>query len=302
MAALSSDISSAVLGAADAVTFGVMPLEAGANRHAHVNLPWLAGLKEEQLFANSALQVRVWRAAVAGPELEEVTRRIYDALLADVGSANLVRVWNYVPQINRVEEGLERYRAFSRGRAQAFEAAWGTHFEGRLPAAAGVGGSPDELVVIAAWGEGRAVAWENPVQMPAYRYPAEYGPRSPSFARATHFLDGRDEWFFISGTAAVRGHASVAVGDLAGQIDCTMDNLRLIGAQGGIGAEVGADGGWIRTFKVYLRNPADLARAQSLLAGHAEFDATRALWVQSDICRSDLLIEIEVTLRRARRD
>ena len=54
---------------------------------------------------------------------------------------------------------------------------------------------------------GRAVPrhFENPRQVPAFEYPAQYGPRPPSFSRATAVKAGEGRWIFISGTAAVVG-------------------------------------------------------------------------------------------------
>ena len=41
--------------------------------------------------------------------------------------------------------------------------------------------------------------FENPLQVPAYEYPGEYGPRSPSFARAT-VVAQPGPCLFVSGT------------------------------------------------------------------------------------------------------
>ncbi len=157
------------------------------------------------------------------------------------------------------------------------------------------------------------MAKENPEQVPAYEYPEDYGPKSPSFSRAMQVVaDGR-RWTFVSGTAAIKGHLSMAAGDLAGQIDCTLDNLRLISAACGLGETLGAGGatgaedgrvtngrGVERHFKVYLRHARDLAAARARLeapGGRGLFVAgDRVTWLRSDICRAELLIEIEATV------
>ncbi len=141
---------------------------------------------------------------------------------------------------------------------------------------------------------------ENPEQVPAYLYPAEHGPRPPSFSRATVVEEGGRRGVFVSGTAAIKGHATVGAGSLSEQIGYTLDNLRLISRASGVGGALGADGGgaqWTRHFKVYLRREADLAEARRLLEGALVFPGDRVCWLRSDICRAELDIEIEATLR-----
>ena len=48
----------------------------------------------------------------------------------------------------------------------------------------------------------------NPRQVNAYDYPSLYGPRSPSFARASLYRSDSATQLFISGTASVVGHQS----------------------------------------------------------------------------------------------
>src|SRR5690606_37752412 len=71
---------------------------------------------------------------------------------------------------------------------------------------------------------------ENPRQRPAYRYSQRYGPASPSFARATELTLGRRgrRALLVGGTAAVRGEDSVHEGDLDGQFEETVANLRAL--------------------------------------------------------------------------
>jgi enamine deaminase RidA (YjgF/YER057c/UK114 family) len=152
------------------------------------------------------------------------------------------------------------------------------------------------LAVIFAATKAAPVAVENPEQVPAFEYPADYGPRSPSFSRAMRVeADGR-RWTFVSGTAAIKGHVSQAPGDLAGQIACTLDNLRIISAVCGLGDALGAGTAVERHFKIYLRSPADFPVASALLDGTLLLPGDRVTWLKADICRADLLIEIEATV------
>jgi chorismate lyase/3-hydroxybenzoate synthase len=219
----------------------------------------------------------------SGEDLETATAFAYRELLGGcgrLGYPHLLRAWNVVPDINLVEDGLERYRRFCRGRAEAFEAHHGRLFQPLLPASSAVGGREGQLVVWFVAGRERGLPRENPRQVSAYSYPPSYGPRSPSFARATRCPDSIGGALFLSGTASIVGHQSVHHGDVLRQLDETLNNLDLL--TGGKPAAV---------LKVYLRNAEDTpAVAAALEARHGRVPA---LYLQADICREELLVEIE---------
>jgi chorismate lyase/3-hydroxybenzoate synthase len=270
-----------------------------------LGIPVLAGPDQETLFAglesaghDRGFELFTSADWLVGVRLEPVSadlaaqsEGIYTDLIA-VARAHgraLARVWNYVPDINGVScGGLETYRVFCLGRAEAFDRA---QWAGALPAASAVGGAPGMIAVMFAAARIQPEARENPEQVPAYEYPADYGPRAPSFSRAMQVVaDGR-RWTFISGTAAIKGHASLAHGDLPGQIEYTLDNLRLISDACGLG-----EGKSERHFKVYLLHAGDLAAAKAALDGGLLKHRDQVTWLQADICRAELLIEIEATI------
>jgi enamine deaminase RidA (YjgF/YER057c/UK114 family) len=271
----------------------------------------LGGEEVEAVFADAApaggeAGFRLFRregmliGAVSEPvedDLNAQTRRLYARLLAVTRGRHLVRIWNYVPRINESgRDGLENYRAFCRGRSLAFESVLGGNSAPHLPAASAVGGPADGLSVIFAATDAAPRHVENPEQVPAYEYPQEHGPRSPSFSRATQVDVGGRRHVFVSGTAAIKGHATIAPADLAGQIACTLDNLRLISRACGLGDELGAGTKWTRHFKIYLRHAGDHAAAEAALAGRLLRAGDHVTWLHADICRAALTIEIEATL------
>lgn len=261
------------------------------------------------LFEEGDWLLGVARVAVVDA-LDHHTEETYRALFAVVRAAGrqVARIWNYVPEINAdAPEGLENYRVFCRGRARACDAE-----AGALPAASAVGGEPGWLVVVFAAARGNPQNKENPEQVPAYEYPLDYGPRAPSFSRAAQVEANGRRWTFISGTAAIKGHATVSADSLEGQIDCTLDNLRLISGACGLGARLGeADVGASQTmparkaegegeverhFKVYLRRAEDLDVVRAVLEARLLRPADRVAWLACAICRAELQIEIEVTV------
>ena len=217
-------------------------------------------------------------------------------MLAACEGRHLFRIWNYVPRINALTDGFENYRAFCMGRSLAFETKFGPTFQSVLPAASAVGSHGEHLDVIFVAGETAPQHFENPVQVPAYLYPVQHGPRPPSFARATVGRDGPRTYTFISGTAAIRGHETVAPGSLEEQLDCTLDNLRLISQTAGLGEQLGLGQSKQRFFKIYLRHAADFARARKRLEGVLLQPTDTVIYLETDICREALNIEIEVTV------
>ncbi|MFI9503025.1 FkbO/Hyg5 family chorismatase [Nocardia sp. NPDC052566] len=227
----------------------------------------------------------------------ERTRAMYAAafeLADEQGYPNLFRMWNYIAGINDDNgEGLEIYRDFCRGRSEAFAA-----HDKRIPAATGVGSRGAGIVCYFLSSRSDPVIHiENPRQVPAYHYPREYGPRPPTFARATHLAHGGagTESLFISGTASILGHATVAPGDVERQCEIALDNIRaLVGAENlrahdiGHGYRLSA----IRRAKVYVRHREHLAMVRRKCGAVFAPDA-EIVYLNVDICRRDLLVEIE---------
>jgi hypothetical protein len=232
----------------------------------------------------------------AQPDLVAQTQRLYQRLIALSRGRHLYRIWNYVPGINAHAAGLEHYHAFCRGRSLAFEEALGPAFQRALPAASAVGGDDHHLAVIFAAGATAPRHIENPEQTPAYEYPREHGPRPPSFARATVVEEDGRRYAFISGTSAVKGHATVAPGTLDKQLACTLDNLRLISQAIGLGDAFGAEKNLARHFKIYLRRAGDLAAVRTALEAALLQPGDRVTYLRADICRTALNLEIEAAL------
>jgi chorismate lyase/3-hydroxybenzoate synthase len=252
-----------------------------------------------ELWRGDGILVGYARSA-PGSALEGATGRIYAGILQATHGLNLYRIWNCVPHINGTgPEGLENYQAFCRGRSLAFESALGNGFSKKLPAASAVGTARPELTVAFLAGTRPVQHFENPAQVPAYEYPPEHGPRAPSFARATVVGDDGRIDVFVSGTSAVVGHQTVAPNDTVGQLDCTFANLRLISVATGLGERFGSGRGCQRHFKVYLRNPGDLAAVSTEMERRILAAGDKVSYLGAEICRAALNVEIEVAVRGA---
>jgi chorismate lyase / 3-hydroxybenzoate synthase len=246
---------------------------------------------------DQCLVVALWANEADYDGLQHATAQLYSRLLDQVASSgypHLVRVWNYFPDINRIDNDLERYRQFCIGRFDAFA----NHDLGepQFPSACALGNQGGDLVIYALASKVKPWHFENPRQASAYHYPSEYGPRSPSFARASLLtLPEQPPRLYVSGTASVVGHITQHPNHLPLQTDVTLENLTLLLAHV---AEQYAlvHSGQTPDFtpevlKVYLRHRQDLDYVQKRVE-HA-YPGTPVVFVAADICRADLRLEID---------
>lgn len=224
---------------------------------------------------------------------ERAYREILDTLDA-LGYAHLVRVWNYVPEINRDTHGTERYRQFNSARQEALLMS-GRPVTGNVSAACALGaavGSP--LVVYFLASQSAPSFIENPRQVSAYNYPPQYGARSPVFSRATVLHEPDGMTLFISGTASIVGHRTIHAGDAAAQTRETITNIEALLTEANRVTGTRAFTLESLACKVYVRDPSDLPVIQAELRA-ALGPGARPLYLQADICRRDLDVEIEAT-------
>jgi enamine deaminase RidA (YjgF/YER057c/UK114 family) len=215
---------------------------------------------------------------------------IFDAI-DRTGFPNLVRCWNYFPRINECEDGQERYRQFNVGRKNAFDAARRTSLA-KAPAACALGTPAGKLIVHFLASNLEAQAIENPRQVSAYHYPNQYGPLSPTFSRATLLTLPSTEALFVSGTASIVGHASVHVGDVAAQVAETLRNLDAVVEQANLRAQGGKFSTRSLCLRAFLRHATDRGAVEAVVRERLG-DRADVTWLQADICRADLLVEID---------
>lgn len=205
----------------------------------------------------------------------------------------LLRVWNYFGRINEDGEKLERYREFNVGRHEAFTEKKRVIGEGCVPAACVLGTRQGNLELAFLAGKAPGVPIENPRQTNAYRYPADFGPRSPIFSRGILVGDA----LLVSGTASIVGSKTLHHDDVLMQLEETLENVRQV-MQGARESGFAARDAHGLFLNVYLRRAADLPAVSRRLS--TEFgEAAHIVYLQADVCRADLLIEIEAFWMRA---
>ncbi len=250
---------------------------------------------DDLLFGSLNIAERAVEAHSGADALQRATEIAYQeifAVLNDTAHRHLLRIWNYLPEINALAGGDERYRHFNSARQMAFRKS-GRATMGTVPAACALGspaGSPICIYFLAARRPPRMI--ENPRQTSAYHYPPKFGRHSPIFSRACVWGESGGGRLFVSGTASIVGHETIHRGDVVAQTRETMVNIaalleeanRIVGAD-----HYSLDG---LKLKVYVRKGSDLPAVEATL-GELLNPAASIVYLQADICREDLLVEIE---------
>lgn len=234
-------------------------------------------------------------ATVSLPEhsLEHQSYRAYQAVLKilhDRNCRHLLRIWNFVPRINAFDQGIERYQLFNTGRRNAFRESGYTLSDG-APAACALGPQTGGLRVAVLAGTCPAIAIENPRQVSSYHYPKQYGTDAPIFSRAAWLPQASGEdLLFISGTASIVGHQTLHAGDTLSQVKESVRNIEAVlsSANQRAGALLWSLAGL--KGRAYIRHAADYPLVSQYLLARG---MTQFCFLEADICREDLLVEIE---------
>lgn len=232
----------------------------------------------------------------SGTPLQQATEAAYRQILTSLGDLDypfIYRFWNYLADINGISHGLERYRQFNLGRQDAFLAC-GREVAGDLPAACTLGVDQGPLKIAFLAGRVKADAIENPRQISAYQYPQEYGPRSPTFSRANLLRLPQQEILFLSGTASIVGHETLHNDDVIAQTREAMANLQTLVVEANRLSKTKFDLADV-FYRVYVRHAEDVLSIQNVMS-HIVGPAFKAIFLRADICRQDLLMEIEATM------
>ena len=224
------------------------------------------------------------------------SRRAYDLLQSYLQQSPHpwpLKIWNYIPGINEGAGDEERYRQFCLGRAEAVSIDPGG--SPPLPAATGIGTplSEPSLQLYFLAGALPGLDVENPRQVSAWRYPRQYGPRSPLFSRATILRMNGNSQFLLSGTASIIGHQTHHENQVTAQLRESLRNVRSLLEEGyrltgDARARLDGDG----VLKVYIRHREDYERIRETLASELPPELPR-IYLQGDICRANLLTEID---------
>lgn len=209
---------------------------------------------------------------------------------------DIVRQWNYIENITGKEvSGSQRYQEFNDVRSQYY----GNFFiENGYPAATGIGtqyGGVQIEVDVLSDSALYSHRIDNPSQRAAYVYSKDVlvgnnNVTTPKFERARSVSFNRNGWIYISGTAAIRGEESL--GDNAFlQTSITLDNIELLVSESNL-ISCGISGkAKLKTFRVYVKEQGYLEDIKKCI--DSRYHDVNVVYVNADICRDNLLVEIE---------
>ena len=203
----------------------------------------------------------------------------------------VVRQWNYLTDMLTVREDSQAYQAFNDVRTLAYGK---SEFPVGYPAATGIGqktgGIILEFIALDTPPEVRVEARSNPAQIDAHRYSEgvlvgepieEIEDKSPpKFERAKVVARGDLEVVFVSGTASIIGEESIAPGDVRAQTVTTLENIAAL-----------VDGERPSHLRAYVKNADDIPAVREVC--ESVYRGVPVLFVQADVCRDELLVEIE---------
>ena len=221
--------------------------------------------------------------ALGRPEQAQTIFRQMEAVLESAGMAfsDVLRTWFYNDNI------LAWYREFNGVRTKFFHEK--KVFDGLVPASTGVAGRNAQgaallsgLIAVKSDDEGvRAFEVPSPLQSPALQY-------GSSFSRAVELELPDLRRLYISGTASIDEQGkTIFLGDTAGQVRQTMEVVQAILQSREM------DWGDVTRALVYFKRGIDAPLFEKYRQENG-VPPFPAITVENDICRDDLLFEIEV--------
>jgi len=226
----------------------------------------------------------------------------------DMSLNHIIRQWNYIGNILSVRDGFQNYQIFNEVRSEYYQK---YRTIAGFPAATGIGmglgGVVLDFCAVKADGSVIISAVSNPRQVNAY----DYGQRvlkgladkdkpaknPPQFERALLITNSQFSTLYISGTASIIGQQTVGKKDVVKQTLVTIENIKRLTDPERLSHITGSPGKCSGNFiflRVYVKRQKDFGIVKEICNDH--FPDVPALFVEADICRDDLLTEIEAEL------
>jgi enamine deaminase RidA (YjgF/YER057c/UK114 family) len=223
--------------------------------------------------------------------------------------SHIVRQWNYIENITGkiMDKGKPRqnYQVFNDIRSLYYGE---VDFKRGYPAATGIGmecgGVVLEFIAADVSGDMMVIPIKNPAQVDAHQYSqevlvgnaiqADRQKSTPKFERAKAIAKDDYYYVYISGTAAIRGQRTLGPTDVEQQTRFTIENIFSLIAPDNLEKHtlpVSSSSFPFSHIRVYVKNESDVAAVKKICDKH--YEKVPSLYLVSDICRENLLVEIE---------
>ena len=207
--------------------------------------------------------------------------------IANQYSMNLIKIWHYIPQLLKpYSDNKTNYSLLCEAREIIYKE---KYKDSSFPAATviGIGGNKILIYFLAAvCAEYNTV--ENKRQVSSYDYPQNIFLEKPMFSRAVSFIDieGAEKKIMISGTASIKGYESMHKMDVLKQLTEALKNYQTF---------VNIKGNDSNICRIYLTKSQTKYSVEIVKILDSIFEYNNYILLEGEICRKDLLVEIEGT-------
>ncbi|MEG1464696.1 MAG: hypothetical protein RSC11_07345 [Mucinivorans sp.] len=253
------------------------------------------------IFTEGILPVNL--GATISEQSHEVFCVVEAILLQENLSPNdISRQWNYIEQITCLNQGRQNYQEFNDARSEFYST---TSWKEGYPAATGIGTSFGGVMVeidAAHLSWARIIAIDNSLQVAAHEYSKQVllGSKmlsTPKFerAKAVDYGDGKVK-IYISGTAAIRGEESLVGVGITEQTIATLENIEFLCSPENLATHSITVNSKVQynSLRVYLKFRSDYMTTRDIIEKRYG-TGLPVLYVLTDVCRDELLVEIEGT-------
>lgn len=216
----------------------------------------------------------------------------------------IVRQWNYIADITKVAHGKQHYQEFNNARSEFYNH---TQWTNGYPAATGIGTYTGGVVVEVFAVKPKStkvdiLAVDNKLQIPPHAYSQSVlvgqedkimARTTPKFERAKVLNIAPEALVYISGTAAIRGEVSLEAVGVCNQTTTTLENIFFLISEENLrhASAQFSKLPSIKNLRIYLKEPAFYDEAKAVV--EQLLPDIPSVYLLGDICRDNLLIEIE---------
>lgn len=222
--------------------------------------------------------------------------------------SHIVRQWNYVEDIAHVSDPTrtsQNYQVFNDVRAKYYDA---EAFPKGYPAATGIGMNTGGVIIgfiaVSDSDKVEVKAIRNPRQIDAHCYSdgvlmgKETGIMqvkcTPKFERGKMVVLDGNCYMYVSGTASIVGEETLHPDDVEKQTVTTIENIFELFSpenQKELGVAFDPDKIEFSHLRIYVKHQKDFSRVEAVCKSMLK--SKSFLFLESDVCREDLLVEIE---------
>lgn len=249
----------------------------------------------------------------AGDSIQHSAEKAFKSALEilkqeELSISNIIRQWNYVEDIAHLEDPdrtTQNYQVFNDVRAKYYDQ---DVFPFGYPAATGIGmntgGVNVGFIAVSDSSRVEIKPIRNPRQIDAHRYSGKVlmgrlsgimGEKcTPKFERGKMVVIDGNCNMYVSGTASIVGEKTLFPDDVEKQTITTIENIfQLFSPENQEELGIRFDPGHIEFshLRIYVKHREDFQKVKTVCKSMLK--SKSFLFLESDICREDLLVEIE---------